>query len=289
MSTGIEWTHRPGTIGESWNMIGGCTKVSDGCINCYALPTSWRIQNNPNRPDRYEGIAGQTECDHPYLPEKHFLQWTGRVNLDYDALQIPYRWKAPRTVFVCSMADLFHPKAPDQFISRAFQTMFENRRHTFLVLTKRATRMRNLMSAWKTLPNVWLGVSTENQEQADKRIPDLLQTPAAVRFVSVEPMLGPVRWLTTDNDAARSRVIGAGKPHEWRPTGAISKGIDWLIIGCESGPNRRPMELEWALDLVRQCDAANVAVFVKQLPINGRVSHDPNEWPAELQRREYPK
>ena len=128
------------------------------------------------------------------------------------------------------------------------------------------------------LPNVWIGVSTENQEQADKRIPDLLQTPAVVRFVSVEPMLGRVdAW----------QYLGGKR----NPIGLAygSVGVDWLIIGCESGPNRRPMELEWALDLVRQCDAAGVATFVKQLPINGRVSHDPTEWPAELQRREYPK
>ena len=257
---------------KSWSPVTGCNPISEGCRNCWAERMARRL-------------AGR--CGYPDAPH-HF-----DVTLHPDRLDQPLRWKKPRRVFVCSMGDLFHKKVPNEFIGRVWAHFLLSQRHTFQVLTKRPRRMLeavvDIATKYPVADNVWLGTSVENQEQADKRIPDLLQTPAAVRFVSVEPMLGPVRWLTTDNDAARSRVIGAGKPHEWRPTGAISKGIDWIVIGCESGPNRRPMELEWAIDLVRQCDAANVAVFVKQLPINGRVSHDPNEWPAELQRREYPK
>ena len=192
--TKIEWTHRPGTKGESWNMIGGCTKVSPACDNCYALSMSWRLQHSPRRPDRYEDIAAKVLTDNVYGPIKEQLHWTGRVNLDYDALEIPYRWKKPRTVFVASMADLFHEKVPDEFIFAVFEAMANNPNHTYLVLTKRADRMVDIMP-WldnyfplKERSHIWLGVTAENQEQADKRIPDLLRTPAAVRFVSVEPM-----------------------------------------------------------------------------------------------------
>ena len=301
--TKIEWTHRPGTKGESWNMVGGCTKVSPGCDNCYALSMSWRIQNMEKRPERYEGVIAKVLSDIVYPPYEEELHWTGRINLDYDALEIPYRWKKPRTVFVCSMADLFHEQVPYGFILSTFKVMYDNPQHTFLILTKRARRMLKIVKAhfhselqgvgleWRLhwpFPNAWLGVTAENQEQADLRIPLLLQAPAAVKTVSVEPMLGPVDLIKSIFKPGIWDAIHPDHNYALAPS-LHGSGLDWVIIGCESGPNRRPMELEWALDLVRQCDAAKVAVFVKQLPINGRVSHDPNEWPAELQRREYPK
>ena len=132
--TKIEWTKRSGTKGESWNMISGCTKVSPACDNCWALAMSWHLQNNPKRPGRYEGVA-QRQYRGPGL-EQWPTEWTGRVNLDYDALEAPYRWSKPRTVFVQSMGDLFHMKVPGAFISRAFKVMGDNPMHTFLVLTK---------------------------------------------------------------------------------------------------------------------------------------------------------
>ena len=251
--TKIAWTD------ATWSPVTGCTKISAGCTNCYAERMARRL-------------AGR--CGYPEAPH-HF-----DVRLHPDRLLQPLRWKKPRRVFVCSMSDFFHPMIPLEFQVRAFLVMRQCPQHTFQVLTKRSELMAMMEYAAgiPMLENLWLGVTTENQEQADRRIPDLLRTQAAVRFVSVEPMLGSVdAW----------QYLGA----ERNPIGLAygSVGVDWLIIGCESGPNRRPMELEWAINLVRQCDAAGVATFVKQIPINGRVSHDLTEWPAELQRREYPK
>jgi len=259
MTTGIEWTD------ETWNPITGCTKISEGCRNCYAERMARRLAG------RY---------GYPEAPN-HF-----DVTLHPDKLGEPLRWKKPRRVFVCSMSDPFHLLVAEGYRGKMFAGMIAANWHTYQVLTKRANAMALFGegSWWRSreraglADHIWLGVTAENQEQADKRIPDLLRTPAAVRFVSVEPMLGPVdAW----------QYLGGAR----NPIGEAygGKGLDWIIIGCESGPNRRPMELEWALGLVRQCDAAQVPVFVKQLSIDGRVSHDPTEWPAELQRREYPK
>ena len=260
---------------KSWSPVTGCSPISEGCRNCWAERMARRLA----------GRYGYPEAPH------HF-----DVTLHPDKLDQPMRWKKPRRVFVCSMGDLFHRDVPLSAIAQVFGAMEDTQRHTFQVLTKRPDRMMEYAGKWWWwmygdwgLPNVWLGVSTENQEQADKRIPDLLQTPAAVRFVSVEPMLGAVDLsdylgFCLDCDAYMALHHEHGDLyHDDGPR------LDWVICGCESGPNRRPMELEWALDLVRQCDAAKVAVFVKQLPINGRVSHDPADWPAELQRRDYPK
>jgi protein gp37 len=190
-----------------------------------------------------------------------------------DRLDQPLRWTKPRKVFVNSMSDLFHEDVPDAFIDRVFAVMALAPQHTFQILTKRAERMREYMSGRRTrrgdravrpherrapriakgsyswpLPNVWLGVSVENQHFADERIPLLLQTPAAVRFISAEPLLGPVdlaHWL---DDI---------------PSG--SRRLDWVIVGGESGPGARPFDLAWARSIVQQCQAAGVPVFVKQL------------------------
>lgn len=279
---------------------------------------SWRLQNNPKRPERYEGIArverGLRDGDGQFRVRHH---WTGRVNLDYDALEKPYRWKKPRTVFVQSIGDLFHEKVPDGFIDKVMAVIQLSHQHTFLILTKRAERMAQyferlqgedrfvwLEEAYRQLgvhppvasiwpmPWLWLMVTAENQEQADRRISYLLQTPAAVRGVSVEPMLSPIDLTRfrfhSNKEWWKEECMHIGfkgkcvNPKHWN-------NVDWIVIGCESGPNRRPMEPEWAIDLVRQCDAAGVAAFVKQIPVNGRVSKDPSEWPTELQRREWPE
>ena len=279
--TKIEWTKRPGTIGESWNFLAGCNKVSPGCDSCWALAMSWRLQNMEKRPGRYDFVTARK----PSTPTKPgALEWTGRVNLDYDALEAPYRWRKPRTVFVQSMGDLFHRDVPSDFILEAFRVMAETPEHTYLVLTKRAGGMQGffqgetvlniLNGPWGwPLPNVWLMITAENQEQADKRIPLLLQTPAAVRWVSVEPMLGPVNTFK-----------------KWTSDRMWPISVDWVVIGCESGPNRRPMRLKWALDLIDQCDVAQVPVFCKQITQpDMSVSKDPSEWPTELRRREWPR
>jgi len=250
MSTKIEWTE------ETWNPVTGCTKVSPGCANCYAERMAKRLAGRNGYP-----------ADEPF-----------RVTLHPDRMDQPLRWKKPRRVFVCSMGDLFHDDVPGEFLALAFDKMRRTPQHTYQVLTKRAVDMWEWCRFDYAPANVWLGVTAEDQRHADERIPLLLQTPAAVRFVSVEPMLEALDlW----------QYLGCAT----NPIGPAygGQGIDWVIIGCESGPNRRPMDLDWAQSLVAQCRAAQVSVFVKQLSIAGRVSYDPAEWPEDLRVREYPE
>jgi len=234
--------------------------------------------------------------------------WTGEIALVPDALDKPLRWRKPRRVFVGSMTDLFHENTPTEWTDEIFAVMGRSQQHTFQILTKRPDRMVEYLSGGRYQrildiayrlkfrdegmcqgisdpsdmswwPNVWLGTTTENQKAADRRVPYLLQTRAAVRFISAEPMLGPIEL---------SLYLPFLDIPRWERERLGTPAIDWVIIGCESGPGRRPMELSWALDLVRQCQAAGVACFVKQVDIGGRVSHDPAEWPAALRVREYP-
>jgi protein gp37 len=182
-------------------------------------------------------------------------------------LSEPLHWRKPRRIFVCSMADLFHPDVPDAFIANVWIVMGSESRHTFQVLTKRPRRMRSWVQKWaRTLPNVHLGVTCEDQQRADERIPILLDTPACVRFVSVEPMLGPVdasTWLAVHR--VDLGEVGGGR--RWtEDTGAVSR-LDWVIAGCESGPNARPSEVEWFRSLRDQCVAAGVPYFLKQMDV----------------------
>lgn len=246
--TKIEWTD------ESWNPVTGCTKVSAGCANCYAEAIAkrfWRIQ-------------------YPAMPATEAVSWPGRprrfsdVQCHPERLDIPLRWRKPRMIFVCSMGDLFHEKVPVNFLKKVFGTIEHCPHHIFQILTKRPERMAKLYKPYAGGPrHLWLGTSVENQDNA-WRITELLKIPAAVRFVSCEPLLGPVSLL-----------------------GYRTK-LNWVIVGCESGPHRRECKLEWVRGIVEQCTQAGVRVFVKQLSINGKVSHDPNEWPADLRRREMP-
>lgn len=229
----IDWTDRV------WNPVTGCTKISEGCKNCYAERMSKRLA----------GRAGYPAGD-PF-----------KVTLRRDRLEEPLRWKKPRKIFVCSMADLFHDDVTMGFISRVFSTIRRCPQHTFIMLTKRPARMGEAVDACVsgTLPNLWLGVTAENQETADLRIPILLKIPAAKRFVSIEPMLGPVdlyQWLpdfTADQDTSAA-AIHRGE----------EKGLDWVICGGESGPGARPMHPDWARSLRDQCKDANVPFFFKQ-------------------------
>lgn len=171
------------------------------------------------------------------------------VTLHHDQVELPQRWKKSRMIFVNSMSDLFHPDVPDSFIRDVFDSMKAADQHTFQILTKRPRRMRHLLSQWndlarQPLPHVWLGVSVENQEWAEKRIPLLLETPAAVRFLSCEPLLGPVDL---------SSYVEIGTP-----------AIHWVIVGGESGPKARPMQLGWARQLRDTCRRASVPFFFKQ-------------------------
>jgi len=274
MVSKIEWTD------ESWNPVIGCTKVSAGCQNCYAERMAARLN--------YMGQAnyGSVIDDN--------CKWNNKVVcLGRDVLNKPLHWRKPRRIFVCSMSDLFHPKVPFEFIDQVMQiiTMYPQQ-HIFQVLTKRVKRMleyfKQLHSGltkfhkghdfqWP-FKNLWLGVTCENQKTADERIPILLQIPAAVRFLSLEPLLGEI-YLP-------GPLLNHGFGFEYyQEPGKIG----WAIIGCESGPNRREYKTEWVRDLVRQCKVAGVPVFVKQLNINGKVEHDISKFPKDLQIRQYPE
>jgi len=209
-NSSIEWTE------ATWNPVTGCSKVSAGCRNCYAERLALRLQAMGN--SRYRNGF--------------------KVTLHPDLLNLPGRWREPRMVFVNSMSDLFHEQVPFEFILRVFDTMRACPQHTFQVLTKRSTRLRALSGELPWPPNVWMGVTVENAAVLH-RIEDLRVVPAAIRFLSCEPLLGPLDGLSLD-------------------------GIDWVIVGGESGPGARPMKIEWVRSIFRQCRNAKVAFFFKQ-------------------------
>lgn len=290
----IEWTD------ATWNPIVGCSIATPGCTNCYAMRQAHRIEAM-----MYELVhQGKAGAPH-YLGTTKVVNgkpvWTGRLAMADDAaLLAPLKRRKPTTYFVNSMGDLFHEDVPDAWIDRVFAVMALAPQHTFQVLTKRAARMRKYFEFVNThnvlagaaqelpsetrwpLPNVWLGVSAEDQRRADERIPHLLVTPAAVRFISAEPLLGPINltkvagtaclahdgaccgdrpWL----DALRgiqgcSRAGAYGYPER----GQMPRGLDWIIVGGESGPGARPMHPDWARSLRDQCSAADVPFFFKQ-------------------------
>lgn len=221
----IEWTE------ATWNPVTGCDRVSEGCDNCYALTLAKRLKAAGNR--RYQ-VDGDPRTSGPGFG----------LTLHWDVLAKPLSWHRPRLVFVNSMSDLFHPKVPVEFIAQAFNVMERAEQHTFQVLTKRPGRMASVLRRVRPtpLPNVWLGTSVENQRWADIRIPQLLRTPKAIRFLSCEPLLGPVQLAAE----------------------ALSRGLGWVIVGGESGPRARPMEPEWARSIRDQCRAARVPFFFKQ-------------------------
>ncbi|MCR4338625.1 MAG: phage Gp37/Gp68 family protein [Gemmatimonadaceae bacterium] len=347
--TKIQWCDK------TWNPIRGCSRVSEGCRNCYAEKVAARF-SGPGQP--YEGLATRGPA-----------RWTGKVQLVEKHLADPLRWRDPSRIFVNSMSDLFHEALPDEAIDRVFAVMALAPRHTFQVLTKRPERMReyivaldperlaqaaerdwgdeggvyvsNWINGWSRprglpedgnpldgsrrrwpLPNVWLGVSVEDQATADARIPLLLRTPAAVRFVSYEPALGPVTFMPWWMKAP------PGPPD---PPTNRARHLDWVIVGGESGPGARPFDVAWARSVIAQCKAAGVPVFVKQLgadpretaredqgshlddwpdldvdnepqragpspgggqswaiPLRDRKGGDMDEWPADLRVREFP-
>lgn len=272
-NSAIQWTD------ATWNPVRGCTKVSPGCANCYAETFA----------ERFRGVPG-----HPY--EQGF-----DLRLVPEKLTEPLKWKKPRRVFVNSMSDLFQDGVPDSYIGQVFTVMSAAKQHTFQVLTKRAARMRDLMTRYPEFacPNIWLGVSVENQHFADERIPLLLQTPAAVRFISAEPLLGRVDLRAYLQQFMEDGFIPALADKPYDPA-TLSKRIDWVIVGGESGHGARPFDLLWAQSMVGQCQRAGVPVFVKQLGANpirldgdhvrfhNKKGGDMAEWPAALQVREFP-
>lgn len=254
--TAIEWTD------TTWNPVTGCDKVSPGCDHCYAEGIARRFAGGPGFPNGFD------------------------VTLRPERLGDPLKWRKPRRVFVNSMSDLFHDAIPDRFIAQVWAIMAATPQHTYQVLTKRHGRMRTLLSSldfdlavaeeWTKLgtdagsdredhtppyplSNVWLGCSAEDQKWADIRIPALLNTPAAVRFVSAEPLLGPI-------DLAKGGLLARDE---------FDRGLDWVIVGGESGPGARPMHPNWARSLRDQCTATGVAFHFKQWGAWG--PSDPNE------------
>lgn len=275
-----------------WNPLAGCTPVSAGCHACYAAREAIRLAGNPNAriAAKYEGTARMTGDG----PNRRAV-FTGRVNIDAAALELPLRARKPRRWFVNSMSDLFHPAVSDALIHAVFAVMASAREQTFLILTKRPERMAALLSesgfagavAAETgagcdyhvvvpfirpddladrfpLPNVWLGTSCEDQDAAEERIPHLLRTPATVRFLSCEPLLGPV-------DLGLIGTVPKTISPMYRLAGDM---IDWVICGGESGPKARPCDVAWIRSLVQECQSAAVPVFVKQLGANVRDRND---------------
>jgi len=206
----IEWTN------STWNPVTGCTKISQGCKNCYAERMALRLH-----------AMGQ------YRYRNKF-----EVTLQEDIVGLPLRWKKPRIIFVNSMSDLFHKQVPIQYIERVFDTMGKADHHVFQILTKRSARLRELAPYLNWTPNIWMGVTVENQTVVN-RIDDLRNIPAKVKFISFEPLLGPIRNLDLS-------------------------GIHWAIVGGESGPNSRPMNIEWVRPLSDLCLRENVHFFFKQ-------------------------
>lgn len=208
--TAIEWTE------STWNPVSGCTKISLGCAHCYAERMAKRLQ-----------AMGQ------YRYRNGFA-----LTLHHEAVEEPYGWKKPRVVFVNSMSDLFHEAVPVDFIRRVFAVMGDCSQHTFQILTKRSERLAELAPLLSWPKNVWMGVTVENADYA-YRIDDLRDVPSAVRFLSIEPLLGPLDDLALED-------------------------IDWVIVGGESGPGARPMKKEWVLSIQSNCQRANVPFFFKQ-------------------------
>jgi protein gp37 len=305
----IEWTD------ATWNPVTGCTLVSEGCRHCYAAQlAATRLKNHPSR----EGLAR--------LNAQGEAKFTGEVRLNEQWLDEPLRWKRPRRIFVCAHGDLFHEAVPDEWIDRVFAVMALAPQHTFQVLTKRPERMRDYMARrdnrdrvpaldyavlmactgrWSTpaidlrggwpLPNVWLGTSVEDQATADARIPALLDTPAVVRFVSAEPLLGPVSLvdrdpirLATGVDARPENRVYVSLLRGWGLGPHRRPGLDWVIVGGESGRNARPMHPDWARSLRDQCVAAGVPFFFKQwgewVTVLDREAEDP-DFRADYQLR----
>ena len=267
--TAIEWTE------TTWNPTTGCDRVSPGCDHCYAMTLAKRLKAMGN--PRYQN-DGRPETSGPGFG----------VTIHPDKLDEPLHWRKPTVVFVNSMSDLFHAEIPREFIAEVFAVMALTPQHTYQVLTKRPGRMRLLLTSeawwdlvetairrrgggvgfvpldaavgpWPTFPNVWLGTSVEDQEHADKRIPELLRVPAAIRFLSCEPLLGPVT-LVPDH------VGGYPESDQWtrdRDAGAVPL-LNWVIVGGESGHGYRPIHLEWVRTLRDECTNAGVAFFLKQ-------------------------
>ena len=221
IGSSIEWTE------ATWNPVAGCSLISSGCTNCYAMRMAARLEKMGQ--PKYGGLTSRSGGR---------SKWNGNVNLDWDGIDTPRRWKKGSLIFVNSMSDLFHEEVPDEFIQAVFKTMSETPQHTYQLLTKRGERLEaideNLI--WPT--NVWMGVSVENEANLD-RMSFLKKTKARTKFLSLEPLLGPLSYLDL-------------------------KEIDWVIAGGESGPGARPIDKEWVREIRDTCLRSSVPFHFKQ-------------------------
>ena len=210
LSSSIEWTD------STWNPVTGCTKISSGCANCYAERMALRLKamGNPNYANGFS------------------------ITMHEDALELPLKWRKPQTIFVNSMSDLFHEDVPEEFIFRVFDIMRRANWHRFQILTKRSERLLDISPQLPWMPHIWMGVTVEEQNYT-YRIDHLQRTGANVKFLSLEPLLGPIPNLYLE-------------------------GIDWVIVGGESGPKSRPMKKSWVIDIRNQCQEKKVPFFFKQ-------------------------
>jgi protein gp37 len=333
-NSAIEWTD------QTWNPVVGCSKVSPGCAHCYAETMAARLKGMALADIAAGRDPGRKRHYIDAIDDKG--RWSGKLIPVPEALDDPDSWRKPRQVFVNSMSDLFHESILETFIAAVFTSMRRNCKHTYQVLTKRARRMAEVVGRWRAcehgwithngrnphgysdkgsgepgtlvgdpdnwpLRNVWLGVSCEDQKRADERIPWLLKTPAAVRFLSCEPLLGPIdlsRWMSG---------LDVSRDEDGRDLGSASGGsdIDWVIVGGESGHDARPCDTSWVRSIVRQCRDASVPCFVKQMGSNPKSTlggqhtatgtkqfsfnitdkkgGDIAEWPEDLRVREFPR
>jgi protein gp37 len=311
--TKIEWSD------FSWNPIVGCSKISEGCQNCYAEKMASRLATIENSPEEYIFVTFWP------IPANIPTGWNGKTAFVESALEKPLRWKKPRKIFVCSMGDLFHESVPFDWIDKVMAVIALCPQHTFQILTKRPERMAeyftniedrtekiaecsmrapfgvwddadtvcdNLFDVFRDyrltpLDNLWLGITAETQQRANERIPILKTIPAVKHFVSCEPLLSEIDF--------RQIVI----PKWYCPPMTVEErfenkhfdyqGLDWVIVGGETGHNARPCKIEWIERIVEDCKAASVPVFVKQITVNGKPSKNMAEWPEHLRLRDFPK
>lgn len=277
----IEWTDK------TWNPIIGCSPISPGCKECWAKKMAYRLMHMPYT-DYYQFVLDDNGEEDPDL-FRNIPEWNGQTHFVKSALEKPLKRQKPTKYFVCSMGDLFHENVPFEWVDKVMAIIAQCEQHTFQILTKRPLRMKEYFTSnWQCrilnhvkreegqgfilktvnggkLPNLWLGVTTENQEQANKRIPYLLKTPAAVRFVSVEPLLGPIDFydITLDSEFYHT-LKGFGDISLGSRGYVIGLKLDWVICGGESGPKARPIHPNWVRSLRDQCKDAGVPFFFKQ-------------------------
>ena len=290
ISAGMYWT-------KAWSLVSGCSPVSEGCRNCWLARETYirGHQKNPKIRRRYENLAEKVIIpDHTNLlaEGKTQIRFRGDIRLNHEDLEKPLMRKKPTVWNIWS--DLFHPDVPYGFIEKAFEVMDKTPQHIYLILTKRPERIPGLPIHWKPeWKNIWMGTTVESYDLLDNRVGNLLYVTSAIRFVSLEPMLGPVD-LSGPLGIKWSGLRGCwinnpdSEKTEYNNYAHHRPPINWVIVGGESGPNARPMNPQWVRYVRDQCVAAGVPVFVKQMQIENKVVHEIEKFPKDLQIREFP-